>query len=81
MGFCHLASRENRGGGGKFSSPGCFLNNIFTMRILVVENEKKTASFIRKALQAESLVVDVFKATTTRLVVRLPLHKSVDQAT
>ncbi|MEY4200114.1 MAG: hypothetical protein RLZZ265_1854 [Verrucomicrobiota bacterium] len=29
------------------------------MRILVVEDEKKTASFIRKALQAESFVVDV----------------------
>lgn len=32
---------------------------MFTMRILVVEDEKKTASFIRKALQAESFVVDV----------------------
>jgi DNA-binding response OmpR family regulator len=30
------------------------------MRILVVEDEKKTASFIRKALQAESFAVDVF---------------------
>ena len=29
------------------------------MRILVVEDEKKTASFIRKALQAESFAVDV----------------------
>ena len=29
------------------------------MHILVVEDEKKTASFIRKALQAESFVVDV----------------------
>ena len=29
------------------------------MRILVVEDEKKTASFIRKALQAENFVVDV----------------------
>lgn len=29
------------------------------MRILVVEDERKTASFIRKALQAENFVVDV----------------------
>lgn len=29
------------------------------MRILVVEDEKKTASFIRKALQAESFAVDL----------------------
>jgi heavy metal response regulator len=30
------------------------------MRVLVVEDEKKTASFVRKALQAESFAVDVF---------------------
>jgi DNA-binding response OmpR family regulator len=30
-----------------------------SMRVLVVEDEKKTASFIRKALQAESFAVDV----------------------
>jgi len=30
------------------------------MRVLVVEDEKKTASFIRKALQAEGFAVDVF---------------------
>ena len=29
------------------------------MRVLVVEDEKKTASFIRKALQVESFAVDV----------------------
>src|SRR5471032_1640863 len=29
------------------------------MRVLVVEDEKKTASFIRKALQTESFAVDV----------------------
>src|ERR1700694_5348209 len=29
------------------------------MRVLVVEDEKKTASFIRRALQAESFAVDV----------------------
>jgi len=31
----------------------------FAMRVLVVEDEKKTASFIRKALQAEGFAVDV----------------------
>lgn len=29
------------------------------MRVLVVEDERKTASFIRKALQAEGFAVDV----------------------
>src|ERR1019366_8607357 len=29
------------------------------MRVLVVEDEKKTASFVRKALQADSFAVDV----------------------
>ena len=29
------------------------------MRVLVVEDEKKTASFIRKALRAEGFAVDV----------------------
>src|SRR5277367_3732106 len=29
------------------------------MRVLVIDDEKKTASFIRKALQAESFAVDV----------------------
>jgi len=29
------------------------------MRVLVVEDKKKTASFIRKALQAEGYAVDV----------------------
>jgi len=33
--------------------------NTKLMRVLVVEDEKKTASFIRKALQAESFAVDV----------------------
>jgi heavy metal response regulator len=31
----------------------------FSMRVLVVEDEKKTASFVRKALQAEGFAVDV----------------------
>jgi len=29
------------------------------MRVLVVEDEKKTASFVRKALQAEGFAVDI----------------------
>jgi response regulator RpfG family c-di-GMP phosphodiesterase len=33
-------------------------NNKF-MRVLVVEDERKTASFVRKALQAEGFAVDV----------------------
>ncbi len=37
------------------------------MRVLVVEDEKKTASFIRKALQAEGLAVDVVHDGTTAL--------------
>jgi len=32
---------------------------LYPMRVLVVEDEKKTASFIRKALQAEGFAVDV----------------------
>ena len=34
-------------------------NDTSPMRVLVVEDEKKTASFIRKALQAEGFAVDV----------------------
>jgi len=33
--------------------------NLSSMRVLVVEDEKKTASFIRKALQGEGFAVDV----------------------
>lgn len=33
--------------------------NLSAMRVLVVEDEKKTASFVRKALQAEGFAVDV----------------------
>jgi len=39
------------------------------MRILVVEDEKKAASFIRKALQAEGFVVDVCHAGDEALAV------------
>jgi heavy metal response regulator len=38
------------------------------MRVLVVEDEKKTASFIRKALQAEGFAVDVCHDGTAALV-------------
>ncbi len=38
-----------------------------TMRVLVVEDEKKTASFIRKALQAEGHAVDVLHNGTEAL--------------
>ncbi len=37
------------------------------MRVLVVEDEKKTASFIRKALQAEGYAVDVCRTGTEAL--------------
>src|SRR5882757_2071438 len=38
------------------------------MRVLVVEDEKKTASFIRKALQAENFAVDVMHNGTDALL-------------
>ena len=38
------------------------------MRILVVEDEKKTASFIRKALEAEGFAVDAFHDGESALV-------------
>jgi DNA-binding response OmpR family regulator len=38
-----------------------------TMRVLVVEDEKKTASFIRKALQSEGCAVDVLHDGTQAL--------------
>src|SRR6266581_4160614 len=41
------------------SSNTTLCGNNPIMRVLVVEDEKKTASFIRKALQAESFAVDV----------------------
>jgi DNA-binding response OmpR family regulator len=42
--------------------------NLATMRVLVVEDEKKTASFIRKALQAEGLSVDLLHDGSEALV-------------
>jgi len=42
-------------------------NNLRTMRVLVVEDEKKTASFIRKALQVEGHAVDVLHNGTEAL--------------
>lgn len=38
---------------------GLAFNRIKLMRVLVVEDEKKTASFVRKALQAEGFAVDL----------------------
>jgi DNA-binding response OmpR family regulator len=53
------------------------------MRVLVVEDEKKTASFVRKALESEGIAVDVchrgeihFESEPDKLTtvsVRLPL--------
>ena len=42
-------------------------DTIKSMRVLVVEDEKKTASFIRKALQAEGHAVDVLHDGTEAL--------------
>jgi DNA-binding response OmpR family regulator len=42
-------------------------NRLKAMRVLVVEDEKKTASFIRKALQAEGHAVDVLHDGTQAL--------------
>src|SRR5262245_36129540 len=39
--------------------PGSPNSNLGAMRVLVVEDEKKTASFIRKALQSEGHAVDL----------------------
>lgn len=38
------------------------------MRVLVVEDEKKTASFIRKALQAEGMIVDMLHDGSEALI-------------
>ena len=42
-------------------------DNLRPMRVLVVEDERKTASFIRKALQAEGHAVDVLRDGTHAL--------------
>ena len=42
-----------------FSPPIKDKGTLDPMRVLVVEDEKKTASFVRKALQAEGFAVDV----------------------
>jgi DNA-binding response OmpR family regulator len=47
--------------------PGRMTNRLKAMRVLVVEDEKKTASFIRKALQAEGHAVDVLHDGTEAL--------------
>jgi len=50
---------ERFGGGASRSSLAGRSIRLCLMRVLVVEDEKKTASFIRKALQAEGFAVDV----------------------
>ena len=42
-------------------------STLGSMRVLVVEDEKKTASFIRKALQSEGFIVDVLHDGTEAL--------------
>jgi DNA-binding response OmpR family regulator len=46
---------------------GVGTGSVQRMRVLVVEDEKKTASFIRKALQAEGFAVDVLHDGTEAL--------------
>ncbi len=45
----------------KIDNDGLVAENtkLDSMRVLVVEDEKKTASFIRKALQSEGFIVDI----------------------
>jgi DNA-binding response OmpR family regulator len=43
-------------------------HSTLDMRVLVVEDQKKTASFVRKALQAESFAVDVAEDGETALI-------------
>jgi heavy metal response regulator len=50
-----------------FLAAGLVFTNNKSMRVLVVEDEKKTASFVRKALQAESFAVDVVANGTDAL--------------
>jgi two-component system, OmpR family, response regulator len=44
--------------------------HFLPMRVLVVEDERKTASFIRKALQEEGLAVDVCRTGDDALIAR-----------
>lgn len=48
-------------------TPSPSRNHLHNMRVLVVEDQKKTASFIRKALQGEGHVVDVLYDGATAL--------------
>lgn len=44
------------------------------MRVLVVEDERKTASFVRKALQSEGFAVDVY-ATPVTYYLMIQMHQ------
>ena len=50
------------------------------MRVLVVEDEKKTASFVRKALQAENFAVDMMANGEDALILRATLAPVPDEA-
>ena len=47
------------------------------MRVLVVEDEKKTASFVRKALQAENFAVDMMANGDDALLPPPPTRRSM----
>ena len=47
--------------------PRALSGDMAAMRVLVVEDEKKTASFIRKSLQAAGFVVDLLHHGDTAL--------------
>ena len=51
------------------------------MRVLVVEDEKKTASFIRKALQAEGFAVDLCHNGDDGLAAAQPSHQRSRRST
>jgi DNA-binding response OmpR family regulator len=53
------ASRQSDAPSNSALPRGVSTGSVSHMRVLVVEDEKKTASFIRKALQAEGFAVDV----------------------
>jgi DNA-binding response OmpR family regulator len=54
-----IASREGRASANRALPRVAAEGSVAVMRVLVVEDEKKTASFVRKALQAEGFAVDV----------------------
>jgi CheY-like chemotaxis protein len=56
------------------ADPGC--SKLRPMRVLVVEDEKKTASFVRKALQGEGFAVDVCHNGNDACRTRAALNRS-----